>query len=101
MSWPSSTTARNTASSRGISGPYSALTSTSGIVCTRRHSSCGHTTVDQIGQRKHDARHDRVFDVPKVVLEALVARPEAVADPDEGERPQSRSHERQSEEGRE
>src|SRR6476660_1411743 len=96
-----SSTSRNAASSRGISGSYSARTSTSGIVCTLGHSSGGHPPVDQIRRAEHDACHDRVFDVTEVVLEVPVARAEGVADADKGERPERRADEREAEERRE
>src|SRR5579884_3306469 len=100
MKSPCSRTSRKAASSREISGLYSAPTSTSGIVCTRRHSSGGHPSVDQIRERRDDACPDRVLDVAKVVLEPLVARPEGVADPDEGEGPESRPDQGQAQERR-
>src|SRR5207248_8703574 len=96
-----SSTSRKAASSRGISGSYSARTSTRGIVCTRDHSSRSPPPVHQIRQCENDACRDRVLDVAEVVLEALVARAEGVADADEGERPQSRADERQAQEERE
>src|SRR5215469_68229 len=96
-----SRTSRNAASSRGISGSYSARTSTRGIVCTRGHFSHSDPTVDPIRDAYKDHEHDRVLDVTEVVLEALVARAEAVADADEGERPDRRPDERQAEEQRE
>src|ERR1700757_3067408 len=96
-----SSTSRNAASSRGISGSYSARTSTRGIVCTRGHFSHSDPTVDQIRQRDDDAQGDCVLDVAEVVLEAVVARAEAVADADEGERPDRRPDQSQAEELRE
>src|SRR5215470_3433838 len=93
-----SSTSRKAASSRGISGSYSARTLTRGIVCTRRHFSRSHPPVDQIRQPGDYGQDDRVLDVAEVVLETLVARAEAVADADEGERPQSRTHQCQAEE---
>src|SRR5215470_3224184 len=96
-----SRTSRNAASSRGISGSYSARTSTRGIVCTRRNSSRSHPPVDQIRHRNHDAYCDCVLHVAKAMLEMLVARAQAVADPDEGERPDRRADQGQAEELRE
>src|SRR5437899_9085588 len=96
-----SRTSWNAASSRGISGSYSARTSTRGIVCTRGHFSRSHPSVHQIRQRGDDPHHDRVLEVAEVVLEALVARAEGIADADEGERPQGRAHQGQAEELRE
>src|SRR5215813_4903075 len=96
-----SRTSWNAASSRGISGSYSARTSTRGIVCTRRHSSRSPSPIDQIRQHHGDGSHDRVLDVAEVVLEALVARAEAVADAHEGERPDGRPDESEAEEQRE
>src|SRR6185437_240727 len=93
-----SSTSRNAASSRGISGSYSARTSTSGIVCTRDNSSHSPFPVDQIRQRHDDAYPDRVLDVAEVVLEALVARAEGIADADEGERPERGADECQAQE---
>src|SRR5206468_8112897 len=93
-----SRTSWNAASSRGISGSYSARTSTRGIVCTRGNSSRSHPSIHQIRQPADDAYRDRVLRVAKVVLEALVARTEAVADADERERPHRRAHESQAEE---
>src|SRR5215467_4952026 len=93
-----SRTSRNAASSRGISGSYSARTSTRGIVCTRGNSSRSPPPVDEIRQREHDACCDRELDVAEVVLEALVARAEGIADADERERPHGGADERQAEE---
>src|SRR3954451_25144303 len=95
--WPSRTS-RNAASSRGISGSYSARTSTRGIVCTRGHSSRRSSPVHQIRQPGDDASHDRVFDVAEVVLEVVVALAERVAGADEGERQDGRADESQAEE---
>src|ERR1700751_3621665 len=95
MSWAPSRTWRNAARSRGISGPYSALTSTSGIVCTRRHFSRSQPPVDQIRQRDQDARNDRVLDVVEAVVEAAIALAVPVARAGEGERPDRRAHEGQ------
>src|SRR5215469_5545211 len=93
-----SSTSWKAASSRGISGSYSARTSTSGIVCTRRNSSRSHPTVDQKCDAEQDGCDDRVLDVAEVVLEVLVARAEPVADADEGERPDRRSDRGEAEE---
>src|SRR5581483_7239656 len=93
-----SSTSRNAASSRGISGSYSARTSTSGIVCTRGHSSHSPSPVHEIRHRGDDACGDCVLDVAEVVLEALVARAERIADADEGERPEPGAHEGEAEE---
>src|SRR5207302_11077501 len=90
-----SSTSRNAASSRGISGSYSARTSTRGIACTRGHSSRSPPPVHQIRQRENDACRDRVLDVAEAVVEAAIARAEAVAGTGEGERPYRRAHERQ------
>src|SRR6266702_3664675 len=95
-----SSTSRKAASSRGISGSYSARTSTRGIVCTRGHSSRSPPPVHQIRQCENDACRDRVLDVAEVVLEALVARAEGVADADEGERPQGGPDESEKQERR-
>src|SRR3954454_13904986 len=95
-----SRTSRNAASSRGISGSYSARTSTRGIVCTRGHSSQSPPPIHQIRQAGDDACRARVPDVSEAVLEALVARAEAIADADEGERPESRADERECHERR-
>src|SRR4029079_15232958 len=96
-----SRTSRTAASSRGISGSYSARTSTRGIVCTRGHFSHSDPAVHERRQRGDDPYDDRVLDVAEVVLEALVARPEGIADADEGERPERRPDQRQAEEARE
>src|SRR5438874_4750925 len=96
-----SRTSRNAASSRGISGSYSARTSTRGIVCTRGHSSRRPSPVHQIRQPDDDACHDRVLDVAEVVLEVVVALAERVTDAHEGERPDGRAEESQAEELRE
>src|SRR5437588_1917550 len=90
-----SSTSRNAASSRGISGSYSARTSTSGIVCTLGHSSGGHPPVDQIRRTEHDACHDRVLGVAERMVEAVITGAEAVADAGKGEGPHGRAHERQ------
>src|SRR3954453_6753178 len=95
-----SSTSRNATSSRGISGSYSARTSTRGIVCTRGHSSQSPPPVHQIRQPGDDACRDRVLDVTEAVLEALVDRAEGVADADKGERPESRADERECHERR-
>src|SRR5438045_347972 len=87
MKFPSSRTSRKAASSLGISGPYSALTSTSGIVCTALHFSPTSPSVDQIHRPEHDAGDDGVLDVAEVVIEAVVVRTEAVAGAREREGP--------------
>src|SRR3954471_9965025 len=96
-----SSTSRNAASSLGISGSYSALTSTRGIVCTRGHFSHRDPPVHQIRQRGDNACHDRELDVAEGVLEVAVALAERVADADEGERPDGRAEESETEELRE
>src|SRR6188472_313183 len=96
-----SSTSRNAASSRGISGSYSARTSTRGIVCTRGHFSQSDPAIHEIRQRRENPYDDRVFDVAEAVLEAVVARAERVADPDEGEGPERRPDQREPEERRE
>src|SRR3954468_14908531 len=98
--WPSSTS-RNAASSRGISGSYSARTSTRGIVCPRGHSSRRPSPVHPIRQPRDDACRDRKLHVAEVVLEVAVALTERVADADEGERPDGRAEESETEELRE
>src|SRR6478672_11576142 len=82
-----SSTSRNAASSRGISGSYSARTSTRGIVCTRRHFSHSDPAIHQIRQPRDNAYRDRVLDVAEAVVEAAIARAEPVAGSREGERP--------------
>src|SRR6478752_4486598 len=82
-----SSTSRNAASSRGISGSYSARTSTRGIVCTRRHFSHSDPAVHQIRERRDDAYRDCVLDVAEAVVEAAIAGAEPVAGSREGERP--------------
>src|SRR5215471_836642 len=96
-----SRTSRNAASSRGISGSYSARTSTSGIVCIRAHSSRGHPPVDQIRHEEHDACNDRIFGVAEAVIEALIAGAEAVAGAGERERPHRGTGEREEQVRRE
>src|SRR5579862_5260864 len=98
MKRPSSRTSRNAASSLWISGPYSALTSTSGIVCMLRHLSCGPPPVHEIRREEQYACNDRIFHVMERVVEPLVAGAEPVARADEGERPERRSDESQAEE---
>src|SRR5215472_13892065 len=93
-----SRTSWKAASSRGISGSYSARTSTRGIVCTRGNFSHSKPTVDQIRDAGDDREHDRVLGVAEVVLEALVARTQAVADAHEGERPDGGPDQSQAEE---
>src|SRR5579862_6216802 len=93
-----SRTSRNAASSRGISGSYSARTSTRGIVCTRGNFSRSYPPVDQIRHHSQDAYRNQVLDVAEVVLEVLVARAERIADADEGERPDGRAEQCQAEE---
>src|SRR5690242_21294790 len=93
-----SSTSRNAASSRGISGSYSARTSTRGIVCTRGHFSHSDPAIHEIRQRRENPYDDRVLDVAEIVLEALVARSQGIADADEGERPERRPDQGQAEE---
>src|SRR5581483_9749100 len=95
MNPPSSRTPRKAASSLGMSGPYSALTSTSGIVCIRLHLSCGSPSVHEIRREQENACDDRVLDVVEAVVEAVVARAEPVAGTGEGERPDRRSDQRE------
>src|SRR5437868_10243796 len=95
MKRPSSRTSRKAASSLGISGPYSALTSTSGIVCTIVHFSPRSPFVDQIRDDDDDDRDDAVLDVVEAVVEALVAGAEPVADPGNRECPDRRADERE------
>src|SRR5436305_14249076 len=97
MKPPSSRTPRNAASSLGISGPYSALTSTSGIVCIRLNSSFRPPPIDQIRRRDEDPRHDGVLDVAEVVVGAVIRRAEPIAGSGEGERPDRRADERAEE----
>src|SRR5271154_6317103 len=97
MKVPSARTSRKAASSLGISGSYSARTSTSGIAM-RCNFSLRFPSVGEIRREEDDAGHDRVLRVLEVVVEVVVARPEAVADPDERERPHSRADEREREE---
>src|SRR5215831_7933727 len=82
-----SRTSWKAASSRGISGSYSARTSTRGIVCTRGNFSRSHPSIHQIRQRGDDACDDRVLDVAEAVVGAAIARAEAVAGAGEGEGP--------------
>src|SRR5438477_9764511 len=95
MKFPSSRTSRKAASSLGISGPYSALTSTSGIVCTRLHFSPSSPPIDQIGHKQDDAEHDGVLDETEGVVGAVVRGAERVAGSGEGERPDRRADERE------
>src|SRR5215471_13966776 len=90
-----SSTSRKAASSRGISGSYSARTSTSGIVCTRAHSSGRQPAVDQIRQAQYDERHDRVLDVVEPVVEAAIALAEPVSGACEGKAPHGGAGERE------
>src|SRR5262245_6338579 len=90
-----SSTSRKAASSRGISGSYSALTSTRGIVCTRANSSGRYPPIDQIRQPGHDQHHDRVLDVVEAVVEAAVAPTEPVTRAGEGKGPHGGTGERQ------
>src|SRR5205809_121153 len=79
--------AASSASSLGISGSYSALTSTRGIVCTRGHFSHRDPPVHQVRQRGDDAYRDRVLRVAEAVVEAAIARAEPVTGAGERERP--------------
>src|SRR3954451_6662463 len=92
--WPSRTS-RNAASSRGISGSYSARTSTRGIVCTRGHFSLSHPPIDQIRQQGDDAYDDRVLDIAEAVIKAAIARTEPVAGACKGEGPHGGTCERE------
>src|SRR5436853_1234503 len=94
MNWPVSSTSLKAASSLGMSGPYSALTSTSGIAM-RSHFSLPYPPVDEIRRRQNDDRGDRVLDVAEVVIEAVVVRAEAVAGSGERERPDRGADERE------
>src|SRR5580765_1204927 len=87
MKRPSSRTSRKAASSWGISGPYSALTSTSGIVCIRPHFSLRPPPVHQIHGEDDDTGHDRVLDEAEAMVDPVVARAGGVADPREREGP--------------
>src|SRR6478609_1128020 len=90
-----SSTSRNAASSRGISGSYSARTSTRGIVCTRGHFSCRDLPVDQKSQQEQEACDDDVFEVVEALIEPAIAAAEAVAAARKGERPHGGADQRQ------
>src|SRR6478735_12525690 len=90
-----SSTSRNAASSRGISGAYSARTSTRGIVCTRGHFSRSHPPVHQIRQQSDDAYDDCVLDVAEAVVKTAIARAEPVAGACKGEGPHGGTCERE------
>src|SRR5207248_4571017 len=87
MNWPVSSTSLKAASSLGISGPYSARTSTSGIVCTTIHFSPSAPSVDQIRRTSDDGGHHGVLEVAEVVIDAVVVRTEAVTGAREREGP--------------
>src|SRR5438270_9121503 len=95
MNWPVSSTSLKAASSLGMSGPYSALTSTSGIAM-RVHFSLRHGAIDQIRGKEDDPRDDRVFDVVEVVIEAVVVRTQAVTDAGDCERPDRGADQREN-----
>src|SRR5438552_3743548 len=97
MNWPFSSTPRKAASSLGISGSYSARTSTSGIAM-RRHFSLRPPPIDEIRREEDDPGHHGVLDVTEVVVKARVARSEPVADSDEREGPDRRPDRRESRE---
>src|SRR5438105_1652653 len=86
MNWPFSSTPRKAAASWGISGSYSARTSTSGIAM-RPNFSLRSPPIRQIRRSEHDEGRDGELDVAEVVIEAVVVRPEAVARAGERERP--------------
>src|SRR3954471_1830937 len=93
MNWPLPRISLNTASSSAWSGAYCALTSTSGI-CTAPHFSGVEPPVDEIRRQDQNACNHRVLDVGEIVVEALVARAQAVAGPGDRERPDRRADER-------
>src|SRR5258708_2400966 len=84
------------ASSSGISGAYCALTSTRGMVCTASlHFSCLQPAEYQIrGEEQHPC-NDGVLRVFEAMVEALVARAEAVTDAGDRECPDRRADQRQ------
>src|SRR5581483_9775568 len=85
MNWPPSRISRKRASSSGISGAYCALTSISGIGGTAS-TNCS-PAVDEIRRGSDDACNHEVFHVLEAVVEAVVARPECIADAGNGEGP--------------
>src|SRR5260370_18815539 len=100
MSCPPPSTSRKRASSSGISGAYCALTSTSGI-CTATHFSGLRPPVDKIRREEQNACNDCVFGVLEVVVEALVAPPEAEAGAGDPEGPDRGADDRVQAVGRE
>src|SRR5579871_846702 len=86
MNWPVSSTSLKAASSLGMSGPYSALTSTSGIAM-RSHFSLRDPPIDQIRREEDDDGDDGVLEVAERVIRAVVGGAEAVARAREGEGP--------------
>src|SRR4051794_33571202 len=93
MNCPVSSTSLKAASSWGINGPYSALTSTSGIAM-RPNFSPSAPPVDQNRRVEHDEGRHGDLDVAELVVEAVIVRPEAVPGSSEREGPDRRADRR-------
>src|SRR4051812_11111720 len=100
MNCPPSRTWRKRASSSAFSGAYWEWTSTSGIVTAIYCSGLAYAE-DEIRREQQNACNDRVLGVAEVVMEALVARAEAVACAGDREGPDRRADERERGVGRE
>src|SRR6476469_4527363 len=95
MKPPSSRTPRKAASSLGMSGPYSALTSTSGIFCIRLNFSLRPPAVDQIRGQEHDRSRDGVLEEAESVIGAVVRGSEPITGAGEADRPHRGTDERE------
>src|SRR4051794_23750514 len=91
MYCPPSTTSLNAASTSARTEANWLLTSTRGIFCTSSHSS----GPEKIRRQQKNTCNDGVFDVPEVVVEALVARPEPIACTGDREGPDRGAQQRQ------
>src|SRR5436190_10042169 len=94
MNWAPSSTSRRRSSSSPFSGAYCEWTSTSGIV-TAVYCSCLGYPIDEIRRERDNACRDDILGIAEVVMEALVARAEAVAGARDPERPDRRPDEGQ------
>src|SRR6478752_1082429 len=100
MNWPLARISRNRASRSGWRGAYCALTSTSGI-CTAPHFSGVEPAEDEIRRQRENACKNCIFEIFEIVVEALVARAEAVAESADHEGPDRRADEREEQVGTE
>src|SRR5437763_2198979 len=98
MNWADSRISRKRASSSGIRGAYSALMSTSGIVCTASHSSCTYPAVQEIRRQRDNTCTDRVVGVAEVVMRVRVSGAERPAGGGEPEAEDGAPDEREAEE---